>query len=97
MTFVYQDTEQRSKGTSERLGYGETYCYDKQYRLVSYASSIWDVESSRTEYVYDANGNVTEELYYVDGVLSSRTVTTYKIVEVAKTTADRMMQFKRAN
>lgn len=97
VTFQYQPTEQGSKGVGEQKGYTETYCYDKQYRMVSYTEAIFDVEARRTEYVYDANGNLTEELVYVDGKLESKSVTTYKVVEVDQATADRLLQFKRVN
>lgn len=95
VSFIYEETEQGSRGVGEEKGYSEIYCYDKQYRLVSYAVEIMGLEGNRTEYVYDANGNVTEELIYVDGELSARYVTTYKIVEVEQTAADRLLQFKR--
>ena len=97
VTFTYEETEQGSKGVGEQSGYKETYFYDNGYRLVGYSVTIMGMESTRTEYTYDAHGNRTEIAVYVDGVLNTRSVTTYKAVEVSLEMADRLPQFKREN
>lgn len=97
VTFTYEETEQGSKAVGEQSGYVETYCYDKEYRLVSYSVTIMGKESSRTEYTYDEHGNQTGVAVYADGELSTKSVTTYKAVEVTKKTADGQPQFKREN
>lgn len=97
VTFTYEETEQGSKGVGQQNGYVETYCYDKQYRLVSYTVTIMGTESSRTEYTYDEHGNTTEVAVYLEGNLSTKSVTTYKAVQISKELADRLPQFKREN
>lgn len=97
VTFVYEETEQGSKGVGGQSGYVETYFYDKAYRLIGYSVTIMGMESTRTEYAYDRYGNRTESTVYVDGVLSTKSVTTYKAIEVSLEMADRLPQFKREN
>ncbi len=97
VTFTYEETEQGSKGVGGQSGYAETYFYDKAYRLIGYSVTIMGMESTRTEYTYDRHGNRTEIAVYVDGALSTKSVTTYKAVEVSLEVADRLPQFKREN
>lgn len=97
VTFTYEETEQGSKGVAEQNGYEETYCYDKEYRLVGYTVTIMGIESSRTEYAYDEHGNMTETAVYLEGTLSTKSVIAYKAVQISKERADRLLQFNREN
>ncbi|MBE6918019.1 MAG: hypothetical protein E7470_09015 [Ruminococcaceae bacterium] len=97
VTFTYEETEQGSKGVGEQSGYVETYFYDKAYRMIGYSVTIMGVESSRTEYSYDKHGNRTEIAVYANGTLDTRSVITYKAIEVSLEMADRLPQFKREN
>ena len=96
VTYTYEETDQGSKAVGEQNGYEETYCYDKNYNLISYTASIMGTETGHTEYAYDEHGNNTEISVYADGQLATKSVITYKIVEVYKTTADLLPQFKKA-
>lgn len=95
VTFTYEETEEGSKGTGTQSGYTEVYTYDKNYRLVSYATLILGNEQSRTEYTYDEHGNMTEMAVYTAGEFSYKTVTAYKAEQVNKSTADCLPQFQR--
>lgn len=97
VTFTYEETGEGSKAVGEQNGYAEIYCYDQEYRLVSYSVTIMGKESSCTEYAYDEYGNRTEIAVYADGKLSTKSVTTYKAVEVNKEVADGQPQFNREN
>ncbi len=96
LSFTYQETEQGSEGSATQSGYTEVYTYDKDYRLIRYSTKILGNEQGYTEYTYDEHGNVTSMATYAGGVLSVKTVTTYKAVEVSEKLADSLLQFKRA-
>ena len=94
-TYTYRETEQGSEGTATVGNITETRFYDKNYRMVELRQEIGDSTVARMTYQYDAHGNQTGGESYVNGERMTKTVTTFKAVEVSRETADRLPQFKR--
>lgn len=95
--FTYRDTEQGSEGTALAGNTEETRVYNKKGQLIEVRSIRDEAHSSRVVYVYDKHGNRIRSESYVGDKRMTKTVTTYKAVEVSKEVADLLLQFKREN
>ena len=95
ITYTYKETEQGSEGWATVGHITERLFYDKEYRLVRQSQLVNGEETNYTEREYDGRGNQISVATYFNGELISKSLITYKAVQVSKETADRLPQFPR--
>ena len=96
LSYTYSDLVEGSEGVAVLDSYTYKLFYDSKYRCVGSVTIQEKAETSRTEYTYDEYGNLESTTTFVGGEQDSRTVYTYKAVEITLEKAEKLPQFVRA-
>ena len=95
MTYVYGEIEEGTLGEAKRSNLTYQLEYDKQNRLIGYNTLMDGQLFMRYSYTYDAAGNRTGSIQYVQGAMVTDTKTTYRLVQVSEAFAEAFPMFNR--